>query len=62
MKITEIWFDASYIYGKDEKGKEYKQSLLWYPKLQAASEEERTKYSIGMSGIHWRGIDEDVSF
>ena len=33
MKITEIRFDASYIYGKDEKGMEYKQSLLWYPKL-----------------------------
>lgn len=22
MKITKIWFDASYIYGKDEKGRE----------------------------------------
>ncbi len=33
MKIMKIWFDADYIYGTDEKGKEYKQSLLWYPKL-----------------------------
>lgn len=62
MKITEIRFDASYIYGKDEKGMEYKQSLLWYPKLQAASEEERMKYSIGLGGIHWRNLDEDISF
>ncbi len=62
MKITEIWFDASYIYGKDEKGKEYKQSLLWYPKLQAASVEERKQYSIGLGGIHWRSLDEDISF
>ena len=25
MKIKEIWFDADYIWGRDEAGKEYKQ-------------------------------------
>ncbi len=62
MKIVKIWFNADYIYGKDERDKEYKQSLLWYPKLRAASEEERSEYTIGMSGIHWRKLDEDISF
>ena len=62
MKIKEIWFDADYIYGKDEKEKEYKQSLLWYPKLRDASDEERKKYTFGMGGIHWRNLDEDISF
>lgn len=62
MKIIEIWFDANYIYGKDEKGCQHKQSLLWYPKLREATDEERAKYSYGMSGIHWRSLDEDVSF
>lgn len=62
MKIKEIWFDAQYIYGRDEEGKEYKQSLLWYPRLQAASEDERRQYYIGLGGIHWRGLDEDISF
>ena len=62
MKIKEIWFDADYIYGKDEEGKEYKQSLLWYPQLRQANDEERMKYSFGFSGIHWRGLDEDISF
>ena len=62
MKIVEIWFDADYIYGKDEQGKEYKQSLLWYSKLREASEEERRHYTIGMGGIHWRNLDEDISF
>ena len=33
MKIKEIWFDAEHIYGRDEEGNEYSQSLLWYPKL-----------------------------
>lgn len=62
MKIIEIWFDSDYIYGKDKTGKEYKQSLLWYPKLKEASDEERDQYIFGMGGIHWRGLDEDISF
>ena len=62
MRIKEIWFDADYIYGRDEEGKEYKQSLLWYPKLRTASVEERSQYTIGLGGLHWRGLDEDISF
>lgn len=62
MKIEKIWFDGEYIYGKDEDGKEYRQSLLWYPRLLAASDEERKKYTISTIGIHWRNLDEDVSF
>ena len=62
MKIIEIWFDADFIYGKDEEGKEYKQSLLWYPRLQAASDEERSRYNTGLGGFHWRELDEDISF
>jgi hypothetical protein len=62
MKITKIWFDANYIYGKDEKEKEYKQSLLWYPKLRDATDDERKNFTFGMGGIHWRNLDEDISF
>ena len=62
MRIIEIWFDANYIYGKDETGKKYKQSLLWYPKLREASDEERSQYIFGIVGIHWRKLDEDISF
>ena len=62
MKIKEIWFDGNYIYGRDEDGHEYKQSLLWYPRLRQANDDERGKYSFSLSGIHWRDLDEDVSF
>ena len=40
-KITKIWFDGEHIFGEDEKGKILKQSLLWYPKLKDATDEER---------------------
>ena len=62
MKITEIWFKGDYLYGKGDDGHVYWQSLLWYPTLRAASEEERRNYSISTVGIHWRDLDEDVSF
>lgn len=41
MKIKEIWFEGDYLWGRDEEGREYRQSLLWYPRLRKASEEER---------------------
>ena len=62
MKIIKIWFDGDYIYGSDENGKTYRQSLLWYKKLKNASDEERAKYTFGLDGIHWRNLDEDISF
>ena len=27
-----------------------------------ASDEERNQYTFGMGGIHWRALDEDISF
>ena len=62
MKIVEIWFSDSHLYGKGEDGQVYSQSLLWYPHLLEASDGEREDYVIGFDGIHWRAIDEDVSF
>ena len=62
MKIVKVWFDNDYIYGEDDTGKEYRQSLLWYPHLKSASDEDRAKYTLGFDGIHWRGLDEDISF
>jgi len=62
MKITRIWFDTDYIYGVDESGKEYRQSLLWYQNLKNATNEERMNYKFGFRGIHWRELDVDISF
>ena len=62
MKITRVWFEGEYLYGQGDDGKTYCQSLLWYPRLHEATDEERSQYVIGFSGIHWRNLDEDVSF
>lgn len=62
MTIKKIWFEGNHIYGEDEAGKVHRQSLLWYPKLMNATDEERNGYKFGFDGIHWRDLDEDISF
>ena len=62
MRIIKIWFKGDYLYGEDESGKTYRQSLLWYKNLRKATDEEREEYTFGYDGIHWRHLDEDVSF
>lgn len=62
IAIKKIWFDADHIYGDDGKGQVYKQSLLWYPRLMNATDDERSQYRFGFDGIHWPHLDEDISF
>lgn len=62
MKIKALRFTNSHIIGIDEAGKEWAQSLLWYPGLKNASAEQQAEYEVGMDGFHWRNVDEDISF
>ena len=62
MVIREIWFDGSYLFGRSEEGNVYKQSLLWYPELSEAPEEQRNDYRFGFEGIHWPSLGVDISF
>lgn len=61
-KLCNVSFDAKFIYAQDETGRKLKQSLLWYPALAKASDEQRSNYSVGFTGFHWRDLDEDISF
>ena len=62
MKISKIWFADERIYGLTDDGRTLWQSLLYYRRLRNASEAERSQYEIDDEGIHWYGLDEDVSF
>lgn len=62
MEIKSIYFTDSHIIGIDESGKEWPQSLLWYPGLMGADNKQRDNYEIGLDGFHWRNVDEDISF
>ena len=43
-------------------GKTVWQSLLWYKRLNAATDEQRNNYEMDDEGIHWYDLDEDISF
>lgn len=62
MKISKIWFDGDRIYGLTDDGRTLWQSLLYYRRLRSATESERQDYEMDDEGIHWYGLDEDVSF
>jgi hypothetical protein len=62
IKLKKIWFNDNKIFILTDDGKELWQSLLWYYRLQNATEAQRNNYRISYSGIHWPDIDEDVSF
>lgn len=62
MIITKIWFADDRIYGLTDDGKTVWQSLLWYKRLSAATDEQRNDYEIDDEGIHWYALDEDISF
>lgn len=59
--MNKIWFDSEYIYAEMEDGKVLKQSLLWYPALREATDEQRNNYTKGFDGLHWRELDTDIS-
>jgi len=61
-KLNNISFDSKFIYAEDKTGRKLKQSLLWYPALANASDEQRKNYTVGFTGFHWRDLDEDISF
>ena len=60
--MKKIWFSEEHIFAETEDGRTLKQSLLWYPALLAASEDERNAYTFGFDGVHWRSLDTDISF
>lgn len=62
MILTKIWFADNCIYGLTDDGRTLFQSLLYYKRLMYATDEQRNNYEMDDEGIHWREIDEDVSF
>ncbi len=35
--------------------------LAWFPRLMAATPQQRAEYELSPRGIHWEALDEDIS-
>jgi len=61
MNIEKLWFADDKIFIRTNDGKQFWQSLLWYPRLLHATSEQRNNYEYDNIGIRWEEIDEDMS-
>jgi len=56
-----VWFDDNSMWVELVDGRTLGIPLAWFPRLLHATPEQRQKYELTVSGIHWDELDEDVS-
>jgi len=56
-----VRFDDNNLWVDLDDGRVIAVPLAWFPKLLAASAEERLQCELSPRGIHWETLDEDVS-
>lgn len=61
MKIQKLWFEDEKVFILTDEGKKLWQSLLWYPRLKYATDQQRMNFEYDDIGIYWPDIDEDMS-
>lgn len=55
------WCDDGSLHVKLADGRQVATPLWWYPSLLHASHTERNNLELMYTGIHWPGLDEDLS-
>lgn len=61
-KIEKIWLTDDAVWIRTAGGKEACEKFDDYPRLRYATKKQRANYEADEYGIHWRNIDEDLSF
>ena len=61
-EVTKVWFEDEKIFIETNTGEKGNHPLSWFPKLLNATEEQRNLFKLSPFGIHWKEIDEDLSF
>ena len=62
MKVEKVWLTDSAICIKTEDGREAQELFSDYPRLRCATREQLERFETDGYGIHWSGLDEDLSF
>jgi hypothetical protein len=61
-KIVNVWIDSEAVYIETDKGEIFSEYFSDYPLLREASPSERANFEYDNIGIHWKELDEDLSF
>jgi len=60
-RATAVRFDEAQMWVDLEDGRTLGVPLVWFPRLLHGSPEQKADFFISPSGIHWDGLDEDIS-
>lgn len=56
-----VRFDDDSLWVDLDDGRVVGVPLAWFPRLLAATPEQRTAFELSPRGIHWEALDEDIS-
>ena len=63
LKVRSVWFNAEKVYFDFQDGRTIGAPLVWFPRLQNATDAQRQNWRlVGRGyGVHWEDLDEDLS-
>lgn len=61
-KISKVWVDELGVHATTVDGLSASYPFSMWKRLASASQSEREHFYLSRTGIHWLGIDEDLSF
>ncbi len=56
-----VRFDDDSMWVDLDDGRRMAVPLAWFPRLLAATPEQREQFELSPRGIHWEALDEDIS-
>ena len=56
-----VRFDDDSMWVHLDDGRVVAVPLAWFPRLLAATPEQRARFELSPCGIHWEALDEDIS-
>ncbi|MEO8855646.1 MAG: DUF2442 domain-containing protein [Burkholderiaceae bacterium] len=56
-----VHFDDDTLWVGLSDGRTIAAPLTWFPRLLAASPEQRAEFELSKGGMHWDALDEDIS-
>ncbi len=62
IDIEKVWLTDTEVWIRTTDGKEACEKFAEFPRLKFATPEQRADFTLSNDGIHWKEIDEDLSF
>lgn len=61
ISATKVFFDGAMMWLELSDQRIIGVPIIWFPRLYYATPQQRADLKISSDGIHWEGIDEDIS-